>query len=153
MIMIFVIFFPIIITIPYSICQHTGLYKYMFLKVTVGDYTRTIILMGIVLASIATVIGIAVLVRFCVVMIKSANVVFELRLLFVVMTSNIGCIGYNIFQLLLNRAYLNKNTQLIWESVDLEIVNEVRLTDQVSKSILIVHHYTSCVLLICMRFE
>ena len=150
--MIFVIAFPVVTTIPYAIFQNIGLYKYMFLKISVGGYTKVIVLIGITFASIATLIGLTILIKVFFVSKNSSGSALELRLLVVVMTSNIGCICYNIFQLLLYRAYLNKNTQMKWLETDFHLLDKVRFYDELSKSILIAHNYTSVFLLIRMRF-
>ncbi|KAE9547431.1 hypothetical protein FO519_009358 [Halicephalobus sp. NKZ332] len=95
-----VIAFPVLVSIPYAFRQNTGHSRPLisFLSISIGEYLKIVILFGIGLASIATIIGMAVLIRFFVVRNKSFKIAFELRLLIVVMISNIGCIGYNICQ-------------------------------------------------------
>ncbi|KAE9547890.1 hypothetical protein FO519_008900 [Halicephalobus sp. NKZ332] len=152
-IILFVIAIPLIITLPYALCQNVSYYRPMifFSFITIGQYLKIAVLTGIAIASIATMTGIYILVRFFIVAKKSVNIAFEIRLLFVVMISNIGCIAYNICQVFLYKAYLNKNIQNDDLVVSTTVFFAVYFYDELSKSVLIFHHYTSFIILICMR--
>ncbi|KAE9546731.1 hypothetical protein FO519_010057, partial [Halicephalobus sp. NKZ332] len=112
-ILIIVIAIPLIITLPYALSQNMSYYRplVIFSSISIGEYLKIIIIIGISLASLATMTGIYILIRFFFVAKKSVNIAFEIRLLIVVMISNIGCIGYNICQVFLYKAYLSKDIQ------------------------------------------
>lgn len=146
---------PIIITIPYAFRQNQSQYRHLtsFIPITVALYLKVINITGIVLASIASLMGVGVFIRFFLFRKKFLNVALELRLLVVVMISNVGCIGYNICQVLIFKAYLSEDIRRI--AYDRYSVKryEVGFFDELGKSILIFHHYMSFILLIIMRFE
>ncbi|KAE9546959.1 hypothetical protein FO519_009829, partial [Halicephalobus sp. NKZ332] len=69
----------------------------------------------------------------------------------VVMISNIGCIGYNICQVFLYKAYLSKDIQDNYDSSFDDATDGVYHYDELSKSVLIFHHYMSFIILVYMR--
>lgn len=60
----------------------------------------------------------------------------------------VGCVGYNVFQVVLYKTYLGLmtgNNDAFFKTQD------VYYSDQLSKSILSFHHYASCIMLVFMR--
>ena len=117
----------------------------------IAQYLKIVVLIGIGLASIATSIGIFIIVRFFLIIKKSAKLNYEFRLLGIVMISNFGCFTYNICNVFLYKSYLYAMESDV-RLQDASISN-THFYDQLSKSILIFHHYSSIILLICMRLE
>ncbi|KAE9549170.1 hypothetical protein FO519_007618 [Halicephalobus sp. NKZ332] len=142
---------PIMVTIPYAFHQDGSQYRYIasFIPISVVRYLKIVILTGISLASIATLAGVAVLIRFFFVVAKSAKIAFELRLLIVIMISNVGCISYNICQIFLCKAYSDEALQSRF-SGDYHAIDNVYFFDQLAKDILIFHHYMSFIMLTYM---
>ena len=153
-VIVIVVVVPVIISIPYALRQGVGHHRPLtsFFSISIEKYLKIIIFLGIALASIASVTGIIILIRFFFIRKRSTLIYQELRLLIVIMTSNIGCICYNICQLFLYKAYLGEDLRYGLIKNDYTAMNQVYFFDQLSKTILILHHYTSFIILVCMRY-